>query len=492
MSWLWQRIQHQPAALAGAVVVITNLVVLSGTVHLSSTVLGELNASIAAFLAFLVTLVPLVQQSAVRRAYLKKARQTPKRLVWTAAGMVGEAFGRDELCRGLAEALRDRSTRCPHVVIGGVGSGKTALLVRLTRLLAEQELYPVPIGLRDAQESLDFAELAHRQFLAEAEAPLVSDLDVVDKVWRQLRAKDKIVVLADGLEEALIKSSAVVRARDSLILLSIEQASEHKLPLIITSRPHDLIRDVDAVIIGLKPLSDEAALEHAFGEIGQDDRNLGWVLETADVAESPLYLQIIRQLYVHGLMEAVTARRDGRQLDTRSIDQVELRLRLLETWIQALIGGYLAPEVARIRWSRPLAAGVVAWGSRSDREAVVEQLSLMACIGLRQDQLQVKFDDVEALRNEHGGLLFDRVDAMLEKLKCRFNLRVAADWGDKLGLVEAQTDSVRFPHIMQAYLGSRLIDAAMTDEDYRTEALQKSGREFLIAQTMSSRAGRRW
>ena len=406
--------------------------------------------------------------------YLKKARETPERLVPTAAGIVGEAFGQDELCRRLTEALRDRSPRLPYVVIGDVGSGKTALLVRLTRLLAEQELYPVPIALRDTEESLDFAELAHRQFLATAGAPLVSDEDVADKVWRQLRVKDKIVVLADGLEEALIKSSAVARARDSLILLSLDQASEHQLPVIVTSQPDDLLRDVDAVLIGLKPLSNEAAQQSLFGKTGQDARRLRLVLETADVTESPMFLQIIRQLYVRGLMD-FTPGRDGRQLDTRSIDQVELRLRLLETWIQALIGGHFAPGVAR---------------SRPDREAAVEQLSLMACIGLRQDQLQVTFDDVEALRNEHGGPVFDRVDATLHKLKRRFNLRVAADWGKKLGLVEAQTDSVHFPHIMQAYLGSRLIDAAMTDEDYRTDALQKSGREFLIAQAMSSRARR--
>jgi hypothetical protein len=48
---------------------------------------------------------------------------------------------------------------------------------------------------------------------------------------------------------------------------------------------------------------------------------------------------------------------------------------------------------------------------------------------------------------------------------------------------------VRFPHsIVQAYLGSRLIHIAMTDEQYRRDALNNPGREFLIALVMHSRA----
>jgi hypothetical protein len=48
---------------------------------------------------------------------------------------------------------------------------------------------------------------------------------------------------------------------------------------------------------------------------------------------------------------------------------------------------------------------------------------------------------------------------------------------------------VRFPHsIMQAYLGSRLIDVAMADQDYRRAALEDPGRELLIALIMRSRA----
>jgi hypothetical protein len=141
MTRLSQWVQRRAAILAGAVVAIINLVVLLGIVPLSAVVLGGLNAVIVAILGFLVTLVPVVQLSRVRSTYLQQAREMPERMVPTAAGRVGEVYGRDELCRVLIEAVRDRRTRRPHVVIGSFGTGKTALLVRLTKLFADQGLF---------------------------------------------------------------------------------------------------------------------------------------------------------------------------------------------------------------------------------------------------------------------------------------------------------------------------------------------------------------
>ena len=87
-------------------------------------------------------------------------------------------------------------------IVGGVGTGKTALLVRLTKLLAECGAVPVPVRLRDARRELDFRELAHERFLADAEDKLLSDAEG-EKIWRHLCNNQQIVVLADGLEEAL-------------------------------------------------------------------------------------------------------------------------------------------------------------------------------------------------------------------------------------------------------------------------------------------------
>jgi hypothetical protein len=387
--------------------------------------------------------------------------------------MIGQVVGRDELCHVLIEDIRDPRNRRPHVIIGGVGAGKTALLVRLTALLAERGAVPVPVRLRDAQNSLDFRDLARRRFVADTHMALLSDAEG-EKVWRELCKNDQIVVLADGLEEALIEGNAR-KERDNLLRLAIRQANEQKLPLIITSRPHDPLRDMEAAIVELEPLSEEAALEYVQEQGGrEDDRRLDWVVETADVAETPFYLQVTRQLYRAGLMAYVRPRRTDSRLDTRSVDRVELRLRLLDSWVHALVEGHFPAGL-------PL--------SREDRLATVEQLSLLACIGLRRDRLQVKFDDAEAMLAEPLPPIVGQVDRALGQLKRRFDLRLAATWGTQLGLAEARGDGLRFPHtIMQAYLASRLIDVAMADENYRLLALKESGRELLIALILSSRA----
>lgn len=438
----------------------------------------------------------LYRHARVHRPFVHKAREQPREVVQTAGSIIGEVVGRDELCQVMIDDLRDRSTRRPHVVIGGVGTGKTALLVRLTKLLAERGAVPVPVRLRDAQGRLDFRELARLRFLAEADAKLLSDAEG-EKVWRQLCKDDRIVVLADGLEEALIEGE-VEKERDTLVRLAVRQANEARLPLIIASRPHDPLRVLEATIVELEPLSEEAALQFIQRQgTGDDEHRLDWIVETADVAETPLYLQITRQLRRLGLLDFVSHRRDDERLDTRSVDRAELRVRLLQTWMEALLNGHFPPGLAL---------------SREEREVAVEQLSALACIGLRQDSLYVRFDDLKGdlqglprpgppqgpaagdARLEGEPAYPPLIDALRDELEAhgrprRVDIRLAATFGMRLGLVEARGDGVRFPHsIMQAYLGSRLIDQAMADPAYREGAFKDPGRELLIALVMHSRA----
>ena len=126
--------------------------------------------------SFLVPLLTLALVSAffllgrlwyLRRRYLRMARAKPQDVVPTAGSIIGDVVGRDELCRVMIADLRDARTRRPHVVVGGIGTGKTALLVRLTKLLARQRAVPVAIKLRDAQESLNFRELARKKFITD-------------------------------------------------------------------------------------------------------------------------------------------------------------------------------------------------------------------------------------------------------------------------------------------------------------------------------------
>jgi hypothetical protein len=67
------------------------------------------------------------------------------------------------------------------LLVGGVGAGKTAVLVRLTGLFAERHAVPVPLRLRDAAKGLNFREMAHTRFLAMAESSMLS-ADDAEKV----------------------------------------------------------------------------------------------------------------------------------------------------------------------------------------------------------------------------------------------------------------------------------------------------------------------
>ncbi len=425
----------------------------------------------------------------VKAPVARKAKTRPQDLVQTAAGNIGTIVGRDELCRVIMEDIRSRDIRRPHLVVGGVGTGKTAVLVQLTKLLAERGAIPVPIRLRDAREHLNFRELAYERFLAMTEEGVKSTGDA-EKVWRQLRKDDQIVVIADGLEEALTEGNAN-QDRDNLIRLAIHHARELRLPLIIASRPHEPLRGADATIMELEPLSEEAALEYINeGKESEDLRRLNRIVETAGLAELPLYLQITRQLCLNDRLDHLTAGRTARKLDTRSLDRSELRYRLLDTWMEALFEGHLMPAV-------PL--------DRPEREAAVAWLSALACIGLKADTVDVKYEDYfrkpkkeqdtsssldqtpkyRAIDQEIQRIVEEKLDGR------RLDIRLAASWGDRLGLAEARGDGMRFLHsIMQAYLGSRFMRTALEDPVFQRDAeaaLKKPGREFLIALVLYSR-----
>ena len=71
------------------------------------------------------------------------------------------------------------------------------------------------------------------------------------------------------------------------------------------------------------------------------------------------------------------------------------------------------------------------------------------------------------------------------------DVRLAAAWAAQLNLVEVRGRRYPVPHsLMQAYLGLRLLDAALRDSDYLKQALQypRPGREFVIALVLRSRA----
>ncbi|MEU9447927.1 ATP-binding protein [Streptomyces sp. NPDC048277] len=459
-----------------------------------------------------------------KRRYLAKALRDPGRLVPTAGPDTAEIVGREEVAQVIAERLRERDTRRPYLLVGGVGAGKTAVLVRLTELLARQNAVPVPIRLRDAGDGADlnFEHLAKRRFTDEAPKGILAR-SKTDRVWQQLLADDKPVVLADGLEEALLDDGHQ-QNRDNVIRRAIELAREEKLPLVIASRPHSPLETTSAAIVELEPLGEEAALR--FVEAGVpdcDERRLEWIVETAEVTESPVYLHIARELHRHGALDHDRPGDEPQHLNTRRRDRAAVRLWLLETWAEALCEGRLREDVAL---------------TPQERRDALEAVSALACVGLLQDKLEVGFAellDPEVLhpgpvgraraRAEHlwAGLAFDRYgkhgndlslwhrqqmwDVLCRRLgdeerrrlsegnmdQCQAGLSRLAAHASKLKLVEGSEHKVRFPHsIVQAYFGYRVLNhlGERGAGELVEEALQPPGpsRELLIALVLLSRA----
>jgi hypothetical protein len=363
--------------------------------------------------------------------------------------------------------------RRPVVLVGGVGAGKTAVLIQLTKLLADRGVLPIPIRLRDAQSALDFLELARQAFFKEA--GLIPGTEG-DRIWRRLLNDDRIVIVADGLEEAL---TGVVESRETAIQVAMENIRDADVPLVVASRPHDVLHYLDARLLRLEPLARADALEYIRREDpsgGTETSNrLQGIVETAEVVEMPLYMEIARQLHRKQLLESVDMRHVGREV---------LRVRLLERWIEATIAGKIEPLVA-INPTR--------------RREVVNELEALACVGLFNDDLDVNFVDVSSVATQmassgapsvrnadphygdesHG--VADLLDADAVKLRA-----VAAD-GARLRLVDPLADGVRFRHsTVQAYLGAQRIDKFFEGDgsERLRQALRSPGRELLMALEM--------
>ncbi|GAA0670358.1 hypothetical protein GCM10010193_23050 [Kitasatospora atroaurantiaca] len=453
----------------------------------SSYSCGVLTSTVLPVLTLALTTVFFIvwRFRSVRSFYMRKAKHEPRVLVETAGSIMGHVVGRDQLCKALMDNMRDGTARRPHVVVGAIGTGKTALVVRLTEMLARKGAFPVPIRLRDAQKDLDFLDLAYARFSSVVESKTRSAAET-EKVWRLLRRHDKIVVLADGLEEAL-SGKSMVADRDNKIRKAIRAAGEARLPLVITSRPHDPLRAMEAAVTELEPLSEDAALEYIAenGNWRASRQDLDRIIEIANVTESPLYLQIAKDLHHRNLLKQIWIGGDDGGGNVVDQNMWEMKFDLLEAWVEALIGRELYSEL-------PL--------SRDDRRVVMEYLKALACIGLKCDSAAVSFDELEPGSNP---AIFKRLEG--KRKGSAIDVRLAATWGTRMGIVEEAGEYVRFQHsIMQAYLGSQYLGAVLNRHDqadappgwestssagdYFPAALQNPGREMLISLVFHSRS----
>ncbi|HEX2234359.1 MAG TPA: hypothetical protein VHG69_13450 [Thermoleophilaceae bacterium] len=403
--------------------------------------------------------------SRVVRAHLRDWRERPYRLVPTATP-IEHVVGRDGICEIIEEDLANPRPR-PQIVVGGVGEGKTAVLVRLAERLVERGAIPVAVRLRDAKAGLDFETLAREAFTSRVQEALISE-DEGDKVWRKLRRDRVIVVLADGLEEAMIGAQA------SEIRSALEQAEDDRLPLVVTARPDELLVGVNAAVIRLEPLSARATINYI---ARQGDRDL-WpeeqvdrirtLADVAEIADRPLFLALMRESY--------RRKADGRPgLDAiPPTSRLDVQVKLLQQWRERLVrDAGRAPEL------------------RKKREEMLVATERMACVALAENTLELDFERFR--RSPYGEGAADH----------RVNPRDVAREAERLQLVDMTEGGMRFKHsILQAYLGaehlpelvgrsrdrlrSRLLGrfpaaTHVTGPDYLADALDEPGREVLMA-----------
>ncbi|MDQ0798066.1 hypothetical protein [Streptomyces sp. B1I3] len=241
---------------------------------------------------------------------------------------------------------------------------------------------------------------------------------------------------------------------------------------------------MEVALTDLEPLSEEAALTYiSSGSPREDRQRLDWIVEMAGITEAPTYLQIAAELHGAALLErAMTGHSDEDAVETRGGDRAALRFHLLDTWINALVSGRFRPEV-------PL--------SQEERRATVDHLCAMACVGLATDSAEVRFADLVDEQDPSRPRYPELVRELARRVEgSRLDIRLAAYWGARLGLIEICGDRVRFQHsVVQAHLGARFMNAVIhpdipeepTDGSFFPAALRNPGRELLIAMVLHSR-----
>ncbi|NYF57197.1 DNA polymerase III delta prime subunit [Micromonospora purpureochromogenes] len=417
----------------------------------------------------------------VRRWYDRNALRNRQMVIPTAERDISrvDVVGRDELCELMIQRLRDEGTRRPLLLVGGIGTGKTTTLVRLAEMLMATNVVPIGIDLRTVTdpEKLNFHQLAQAQFERTIDTQLHAAGEA-DKVWRRLWLENRIVVLADGLEEVLA-DGAQPADRDSLLREAIRGAVRERLPLVVASRPADPLRGLDALLLQLEPLAQGAALEYVQtrgrrSDAGHRSDRIAGLVKAADVAESPFYLRVIGQLYEVDRLDRVEPAGQGRSA---------LRWCLLEEWCDATVAGDLYED-----YGMP----------QIERSDAIEVLSALACIGLRDNQSSVRTTELSgADGTEDAGRrwILAELRARLHKLSADNpqDIGLAETTGDALNIVVKRQDGVRFQHgVIQAYLGSRFLTAAMRDDAFLEQAFTRNhgpGREMLSALTLYSRSG---
>jgi hypothetical protein len=391
--WLAAAIAASILALAVLVVAI-DLPAFSIAGNMSEGLLGNLiTAVVLGALAYLW--FSFWTGHRATRNLIKIARSSPE-LLFTYAPDIGSAehvFGRDQLITDVAVSLRQPDGVGPQIVAGHSGTGKTTFLLALANhLAAEYSVLPIVLSLRDSDndlESADFSDLAIKRFGELIDRYTKTEGDA-EKLWRWMRTKRKIVVLADDLDRNPAASANLYKTR---IRLALDAARRRDLPLVLTSRPAGLPPDLREPVIDLnaQPLDDEApegevrpSTAYVLRRAGRPDddaharRRVEKNVEAGKLLDNAYYLTLLARVLRAGLLE-----------DPPTGDKYAARLDLLNAERRRLCGG-----------------GALPVEEREGREGALEEVEDLAAAWLAPGKSGFEDGWVDAVRHgERFGLL---------------------------------------------------------------------------------------
>jgi hypothetical protein len=370
----------------------------------------------------------------VLRRYKRLARTEPESLV-PGFGSARNSVRHDDLFELVTADLRAERRR-PQIIVGGIGGGKTTALVGLTQALADdRHNVPVPIDAAGAERELDFLELARIAFLRHVQPWFLRE-DEGFAVWQRVCHDGRLVVLADGLGNALRDQEHPART----IARAIERSGDENFGLVIAARPEDVPAGLNVARFALEPLDVEKATDFVLEEAGViEGRELvAEFLRRTCATETPFYLHYVAELLSLDRLADLRVQQRSR---------FGLRLDLMQAYLDALVAGEVCSE-ARLLGT-----------SRGDVVAVLGDTALAGlAAGERQTDLA------------RPGLEDPR--------------RVAAD-AEALGLVHVRGTVVEFPHsILRGYLAARRIGGRKAPVA-ACHALLKLDREAIVAAAMA-------
>jgi hypothetical protein len=355
------------------------------------------------------------------------ARRAPEQLfsIPPPIGSTEFVFGRERLVEEITASLRTPFRAGPQIVVGDTGSGKTTLLLALaTHLARELGVLPIVLTLRDL-EALDFTELAMQRFREQID-PYIRTGAEADKLWRWMRHRGQIVVLADDLDRAALAGGA--DPYKTQIRLALDAARRRDLPLVVASRPGGVPPDLDEPPIELSKRPLEIKHEHearnyvvrlAGKRPGDSDaeRLVDANIEAGTLIDNAFYLGLLAELLRAGHLDLPP-----------SGGEHTARLALLDARRKRLRGEATVDEAERAR-----------------REQALQRVERFAAARLSPDSEQTsELDWLDAVRD-----------------------------GERLGLLRLdQQAGHRFRHdVLHAYFASRVLRA---DRRTWTSALRET------------------